>query len=101
MNDSHASCRDVYEISIKELDTLTEIARQNGAIGSRLTGAGFGGCVVSLVPSNKVENFKKSVINDYFNGYLKSEHPEIQIPQNNMDAIIFDSSAVEGAGQVI
>jgi N-acetylgalactosamine kinase len=100
MNESHASCRDVYEISIKELDELTEIARNNGAIGSRLTGAGFGGCVVSLVPSNKVDNFKLGVIRDYFNDYLKSEHPEIEIPQDNLDAIIFDSSAVAGAGPV-
>ena len=100
MNESHASCRDVYEISIKELDALTEIARKNGALGSRLTGAGFGGCVVSLVPSAKVEEFKAGVIRDYFYGYLKFEHPEIEIPQNNLDEYIFDSSAVAGAGSV-
>lgn len=49
MNASHASCRDDYEISCDALEALVEKARAAGAIGARLTGAGFGGCIVALI----------------------------------------------------
>lgn len=50
MNQSHESLRDDYEVTGKELDTLVELAwKQDGVIGSRMTGAGFGGCTVSIV----------------------------------------------------
>ena len=47
---SHASSRDDMEVSTPELDTLVECLVDAGALGARLTGAGFGGCVVALVP---------------------------------------------------
>jgi galactokinase len=47
---SHASLRDDYEVSTPELDAFVEIAEQHGARGARLTGAGFGGCAIALVP---------------------------------------------------
>lgn len=47
---SHASLRDDYEVSTPELDVLVELLVQSGAAGARLTGAGFGGCVVALAP---------------------------------------------------
>lgn len=61
MNDSHTSCRDLYECSHPDLDLLVEISLQAGALGSRLTGAGWGGCSISLVPSDKLEAFLKEV----------------------------------------
>lgn len=48
MNGSHASLADDYEVSIPELDELVAIAREAGAAGARLTGAGMGGCIVAL-----------------------------------------------------
>ncbi len=54
MVESHASCRDDYEVSCAELDALVEAALAAGAVGSRLTGAGFGGCTVSLVRERDV-----------------------------------------------
>ena len=50
---SHASLRDDYEVSTPELDTFVETAEQNGARGARLTGAGFGGCAIALVPEDE------------------------------------------------
>jgi galactokinase len=50
---SHASSRDDMEVSIPELDALVDCLMNAGALGARLTGAGFGGCVVALVPSSR------------------------------------------------
>lgn len=62
MNASHDSLRDDYEVTGLELDTLVAEARKvDGVIGSRMTGAGFGGCTVSLVREDAVENFIASV----------------------------------------
>lgn len=62
MNASHESCRDDYEISSKELDTLVELARkQPGVLGARMTGAGFGGCTVNLVRADAAEAFAAAV----------------------------------------
>ena len=62
MNASHVSLRDDYEVTGVELDTLVEEAwKVEGVIGSRMTGAGFGGCTVSIVKDSYVEDFIRSV----------------------------------------
>ncbi|SHO44932.1 galactokinase [Anaerocolumna xylanovorans] len=62
MNASHVSLRDDYEVTGIELDTLVEAAwKQEGVIGSRMTGAGFGGCTVSIVRDDCVDSFIREV----------------------------------------
>ena len=62
MNDSHASLRDLYEVSCPELDRLTDLARRHPAcFGARLTGAGFGGCAVALVAASELASFVAEV----------------------------------------
>jgi galactokinase len=63
---SHESLRDDYEVSCKELDLLVEIARSiPGTLGSRMTGAGFGGCTVSLVAHDAVDDFRTTICEQY------------------------------------
>ncbi len=63
---SHNSLKDDYEVTGKELDTLVEESlKQEGVIGARMTGAGFGGCAVSIVKNDKVEDFIKNVAKSY------------------------------------
>lgn len=64
---SHASLRDDYGVSAPELDTFVEQAREAGAIGARLTGAGFGGCAIALIASDRVETLK-DVVTQAFTG---------------------------------
>ena len=66
MNDSHASLRDLFEVSCPELDLLAGIARRHGAcFGTRMTGAGFGGCAVALVDRGGSGAFAGEVVARY------------------------------------
>ncbi|WP_245805801.1 galactokinase [Bacillus alkalicellulosilyticus] len=65
MNESHISLRDDYEVTGIELDTLAQLAWDAGAIGARMTGAGFGGCTVNLVELEKVSEFIEKVSSQY------------------------------------
>ena len=66
MNESHVSLRDDYEVTGIELDTLAETAwEQPGVIGSRMTGAGFGGCTVSIVKNDAIDAFIENVGRKY------------------------------------
>lgn len=63
---SHVSLRDDYEVTGIELDTLVSLAlKQEGVIGARMTGAGFGGCTVSIVRNENVGDFIENVIKGY------------------------------------
>lgn len=66
MDASQASCRDSYECSCAELDTLCAIAKRAGAHGARLTGAGWGGCVVCLVPGEDVDAVREAWVKEYY-----------------------------------
>lgn len=66
MNASHDSLRDLYEVTGLELDTLVDEARKiEGTIGSRMTGAGFGGCTVSIVKDEYIDKFIEEVGKNY------------------------------------
>lgn len=89
LNESHESLRKDYEVSCKELDALVEIARrQPGVHGSRMTGAGFGGCTVSLVAEEHADSFASAVTPAYRSA-------------TNRDAHIYVCSVSAGAGEVV
>ena len=76
MDDSHASLRDLYQVSTPELDALVDIAKDlPGCIGARLTGAGFGGCTINLVAEIQSERF----IRGLKDGYKKSTGHEAHV----------------------
>lgn len=66
MNASHVSLRDDYEVSCEEIDILVDLAWElPGVIGSRITGGGFGGCTVSIVKNDAVDNFIDTIGKKY------------------------------------
>eukprot|EP00820_Chromera_velia_P016677 Cvel_26176.t2-p1 / transcript=Cvel_26176.t2 / gene=Cvel_26176 / organism=Chromera_velia_CCMP2878 / gene_product=Galactokinase, putative / transcript_product=Galactokinase, putative / location=Cvel_scaffold3076:8855-9526(-) / protein_length=224 / sequence_SO=supercontig / SO=protein_coding / is_pseudo=false len=69
MYSSHASLRDLYAVSTPEIDWLVDHAKglgiQGGVYGARITGGGFGGCVVMLVDAGKAESVRSSVLSAY------------------------------------
>jgi len=72
MDASHASCRDLYDCSCDELEELTGLARAHGALGARLTGAGWGGCAVFLLPAGGVTAFLAAMRAAYFAPRLRA-----------------------------
>lgn len=66
MFDSHAGLRDDYEVSSKELDVLVELAAAtDGVYGSRMMGAGFGGCTINIVEESKAAYFTEEILNRF------------------------------------
>ena len=73
MNESHSSCSGYYECSCAVLDTLVGDCVASGASGSRLTGAGWGGCSVSIVPDSSLEKFLEGLRGTFFKGKTNEE----------------------------
>lgn len=89
MDDSHESCSELFDCSCPELEELTALARASGAYGSRLTGAGWGGCTVSLVPESKVEEFKNK---------LREGYPKYQgLSEGDLNEVVFATKPSSGA----
>lgn len=66
LNQSHKSLRDDYEVTGKELDIIVELAwAQEGVLGARMTGAGFGGCAIALVQNDALETVKEAIAKGY------------------------------------
>ncbi|KAF2964992.1 hypothetical protein GQX73_g8594 [Xylaria multiplex] len=89
MNETQDSCRDVYECSCPEIDEICQIAREAGSYGSRLTGAGWGGCSVHLVPADKVDVIKAALVEKYYS--------RRQIAEQNMEEAIVVSRPMNGS----
>ena len=68
MNGSHASLAADYQVSIPELDELVGIARDAGAVGARLTGAGMGGCIVALALEGTVNRVVEGLADGFYSG---------------------------------
>lgn len=88
MNESHASLRDDYEVSCEELDTLVELATEcPGVWGARMTGGGFGGCVVALAERDAVQGLTSALKSGY-----KAKH--------SRECEVFATRASDGARSV-
>ena len=86
---SHASLRDDYEVSCRELNLLVEIASQcEGVFGGRMTGGGFGGSTVNLVRRNSVGNFTKKISDEYRR-------------QTNIEPAVYISNPADGVKELI
>lgn len=62
LNESHVSMRDDFEMSLPSIDRLVDDAVKFGAVGARLTGGGFGGCIVACVAKDKLESWSKKLL---------------------------------------
>lgn len=76
MNESQQSCDKLYQCSCPETDLICDIALKNGSFGSRLTGAGWGGCTVHLCSTDTVESVKNALIKNYYNVKYPNLTPE-------------------------
>lgn len=94
MNESHLSCDMLYECSSPELNELTKMARDAGALGSRLTGAGWGGCCVSLVRKSELQAFISKVM-DYYT--KPRETGETLWVTDDLNRYIFATNPGQGA----
>ncbi len=93
MNASHDSLKTDYQVSTEVLDELVQVARDGGAVGARLTGAGFGGCVVALAERRRTRDVL---------GALRAEYYERRGRKNQMDERLFIAVPSRGASvQVI
>ena len=90
MNESNMSSQKNYENASDKLNELTDLARKSGAIGSRFTGAGWGGCCVSLVKKEEQKDFIYKV-KDY---YTRQREPGYELEMNeDINKYIFASKA--------
>jgi len=85
MSESHQSLRDNFEVSCPELDLLVKLALDtDGVLGSRMTGAGFGGCTVNLVHKDAVKNLEDRLKTDYTERFDLT--PGIFMLEGNLEA---------------
>ncbi|MFO7958681.1 MAG: galactokinase [Candidatus Brocadiia bacterium] len=89
MDESHVSCAEDYEISCPELDELTALMREAGALGARLTGAGFGGFAVALVHCARAEEVRQAVRDRFYGARGLSENGRLFVFRPAAGAEVF------------
>ena len=87
MCDSHASCDELFDCSHPSLNYLQKTCIAGGAVGSRLTGAGWGGCAISLVRNENISNFFTTVASDYYASI-------VNLPSNQTEYLFATQPAV-------
>ncbi|PNH65798.1 hypothetical protein VD0002_g3327 [Verticillium dahliae] len=100
LNETHASCQTVYENSWPEVDDICRIAREAGSYGSRITGAGWGGCSVHLVPADKVEAVQTAWDREYYSkreltAEQKAEATVVSRPGSGSAVFIVKEGSIE------
>jgi len=70
MDESHLSMRDDFEMSVPQIDALVASAKEEGAIGARLTGGGFGGCIVACVEKEDLDQWATSLLARHLDAYF-------------------------------
>jgi len=93
MDDSHASCSELYECSSPELEELTGLARELGALGARLTGAGWGGCMVALVRQDAVGPYIQALKERFFQKRVATG----DVAEQDLDRVVFATGPSPGA----
>ncbi|MBL0175912.1 MAG: galactokinase [Ignavibacteria bacterium] len=96
MDASHASCRDDYDVSCPELEELVALAKRHGALGARLTGAGFGGCTVNLLPADMVDTFITAMARDFY----AAREDVLAASGMTLNDALFPCVPSDGAGEI-
>ena len=89
MFDSHASCRDLYECSHPQLDQLVHLATEH-CLGARLTGAGWGGCMVALMTDSQADDYIRHLTENYYGKLAGAEEIDLK-------SVIFKTEPGSGA----
>eukprot|EP01054_Gregarina_sp_Poly1_P010960 Gregarina_sp_Poly_1__10959@NODE_862_length_5940_cov_638_515410_g285_i2_p1_GENE_NODE_862_length_5940_cov_638_515410_g285_i2NODE_862_length_5940_cov_638_515410_g285_i2_p1_ORF_typecomplete_len548_score89_92GHMP_kinases_C/PF08544_13/2_9e21GalKase_gal_bdg/PF10509_9/3_4e16GalKase_gal_bdg/PF10509_9/3_3e03GHMP_kinases_N/PF00288_26/2_5e11_NODE_862_length_5940_cov_638_515410_g285_i235485191 len=102
MNGSGNSLNDDFDCSCPEIEQVVAIARKHGAYGSRLTGAGWGGCTVSLVPENKKDEVLAAIAKEYFEPHFAgkvTDRPPLEcLPSREaLSTCLFTTAPSQGA----
>lgn len=97
MNESQASSRDNYELSIPEIDQLVSLSRKNGSLAARLSGAGFGGITLHLMRKSQTQQFIEQLRDEYYRGSAQTLLPNREAWHD----FIFTCQSADGAGVVL
>lgn len=96
MDDSHRSCSQLFDCSCPELEELVAAAKRAGALGARLTGAGWGGCAVCLVEDARVEGFLHELRETFFAARVQAG----LVRADELDQCLFASKPAAGGAAI-